>query len=76
MTDWIARLYVFQDGKLYRIKVFEKTVGIERQQPTGGNELFNRDDFMVYSLPFEAWEWNEVDRLIQAYEHVAREASE
>ena len=39
--DWQARLYFKVLGKTYRVKVFEKTIGFERQ-PDGHHHFFDR----------------------------------
>lgn len=41
--DELAKLYIRHDGKKYRVKVFQNSVGIGWQEPThGSNRMFER----------------------------------
>jgi hypothetical protein len=64
--DWLARTYVKWMGKQYRIKVFEKTVWVERQ-PDGTNLPFDRVDHPVWN--FGIWNEPAMMALINTYEH-------
>jgi hypothetical protein len=67
--DEIAKIYIMQQGNIYRIKVFEKTIGIERQDPREDNVLFNKADYpRVYWGEYQAWVIDILDILITDYE--------
>jgi hypothetical protein len=57
--DELAKLYIRRDGKKYRVKVFQNSVGIERQEPThGSNRLFERTPLPVLTRQqFTDSEW-------------------
>lgn len=44
MSDERATLYIDYKGEVFRVKVFENMVGIERQYPHGDNILLSFDD--------------------------------
>jgi hypothetical protein len=67
--DEIAKIYVMDSGNLYRIKVFEKSIGIERQDPREDNVLFPKTDYpRVYWTEYSAWNIDVLDILITDYE--------
>jgi hypothetical protein len=76
--DEIAKLYVrFPDGRVYRIKIFEKTVGVERQRPQyGDNILLSKegDDGQhaahVYDAETGIWDIYSLQQLVALYETV------
>jgi hypothetical protein len=65
--DELTKLYLRVRGQLYRIKVFETTVGIERQ-PGGQNHIISRDDYPVYDEAIMAWDYEVLTRLIENYQ--------
>ena len=66
--DELAKLYINDDGRAYRIKVFENMIGIERQQPHGDNRFYDRTDPQIYDG--HAWNWQAIGSLIARYEYV------
>ena len=69
--DEIAKLYLDYEGKRYRVKVFENTVGIERQ-PNGQNVLLSKADYpddaaRVYNADTGAWDYWALGRLLKQY---------
>ena len=70
--DWQARLYFKVSGKTYRIKVFEETIGFERQ-PDGHNHFFDRQvdpiAAALYDTASEHWDLEALAHLIIRYEN-------
>jgi hypothetical protein len=67
--DEIAKIYIMDNGNIYRIKVFEKSIGIERQDPREDNVLFPKADYpRVYWTEYQAWNIDVLDILITDYE--------
>lgn len=72
--DWIAKIYVIRDGYIYRIKVFDTIVTVECQSKQQTNLLFDRLTYSVYSQVYDAWQLNQIDYLLTAYENeIAKE---
>ena len=76
MTDELATLYLDYEGQRYRIKVFQNTVGIERQ-PNGENLLLEKegrpdDVARIYDANTGAWDYHALGRLL--YPDDVREA--
>lgn len=54
---------------LYRIKVFENTVRVERQQPAGENLQFDLTNYeKIYSPLDDIWDINTLGLLLREYE--------
>jgi hypothetical protein len=69
--DEIAKLYIEYEGKRYRVKVFENTIGIERQ-PNGENILLAKaehpdDAGQVYNVESGAWDYWALGLLLKHY---------
>jgi hypothetical protein len=68
--DEIAKLYLRYEGKIYRIKIFSKTISIERQ-PGDMNIIYDRfdpDDVLaVYDREHDFWDYAILGRLIDQY---------
>lgn len=62
----IAKLYISRDGKTYRLKVFTRSISIERQ-PNGENVLVDRPAG-IYKAETEAWGFEVIEELITRYE--------
>jgi hypothetical protein len=67
MSDEQAKLYIRVEGKIYRFKVFESTVGVEHQ-PGGPNILYPRDP-ELYHDETSTWDMNAILHYIDVYEH-------
>ena len=72
MSDYLAKHYIVRPTGHYRIKVFQQSVGIERQSPRDMNLLFKRAEYPVWDAearyPMAEWKLKEIDRLVVAYE--------
>jgi hypothetical protein len=69
--DEIAKIYLHKNGKVYRVKVFEKTIWIERQRPHGDNLAFDRSHWNYRGLYWQedsAWNLDALNELITDYE--------
>lgn len=64
--DEIAKLYVRVDGSVYRIKVFETTVGVERQ-PNGDNKFYSRYETEIYDDATGVWDYKSIGNVINIY---------
>lgn len=57
---------------LFRIKVFENTVRVERQQPLGDNLSFDLAEYEnIYNAVDNIWNYNTIYHLMLAYERTA-----
>lgn len=67
----IAKIYLRYQGKVYRIKIFPKFVGVERQ-PGGANRLYETASEPLADIIFEpntlVWDYTALARLIDSYE--------
>jgi hypothetical protein len=68
--DEIAKIYIEEYGNVWRIKVFPKSIGVERQQPQhDDNLLFDKSEFPnLYNEGLNAWNIQVIDALISHYE--------
>jgi hypothetical protein len=67
--DEIAKLYIRHEGEVYRFKIFELTITVERQ-PGGENVMFDKrygDASTVYNPDTGVWDMGALTRLIDAY---------
>jgi hypothetical protein len=65
----IDKLYVEYNHSFYRVKVYENTIWIERQQPRGEQQLsFDRDAFKAYDYDRKSWIVSDVIELLDQYE--------
>jgi hypothetical protein len=71
--DEIAKIYIRNLYGKYRIKIFEKSVGIERQSPREDNVLFERLGYpALYDENDGSWNIDSINILIDRYEaHIA-----
>jgi hypothetical protein len=68
-VDELAKLYIRHDGEVYRFKIFELTITVERQ-PSGENVVFDKhysDASTVYNTDTGVWDMGALTRLIEAY---------
>jgi hypothetical protein len=67
----LANLYIQAGAELYRFKVFENMIGIERQTPPGQNCLlpktYSPQTFTLYNPQITAWNLESILALIEAY---------
>jgi hypothetical protein len=72
MPDWIARLYIELEGRLFRVKVLENTIWIERQRPHASNMPFSRQEDelakQIYQNDTHLWHIESLEQLIWRYE--------
>ena len=68
MADYLVRFYFEIDGNRYRVKVFERTVWIERQPDGGTNLAFLRETFPVWNEQLDSWNLRELIELVNTYE--------
>ena len=70
MTDELAKLTIRHDGEVYRFKVFENIVMVERQ-PGGDTRIMgkaeNEDAMGLYERISGVWDMGALMRLIDAY---------
>lgn len=62
----IAKIYITDDGRAYRIKVFPNAIGIECQQPHGDNRFYDRTEPPIYNG--HAWNLQAIGSLIAEYD--------
>jgi len=68
-VDEIAKIYIRNLYGKYRIKVFEKSIGIERQSPHEDNVLFERSHYpKLYDDSDASWNIDSINTLIDHYE--------
>jgi hypothetical protein len=67
--DEIAKIYIRNRYGKYRIKMFEKSIGIERQSPRESNVLFERSRYpKLYDDSDGSWNIDSINTLIDHYE--------
>ena len=67
----IAKIYLRYQGRVYRIKIFPKFVGVERQ-PGGPNRLYEAITEPIADVVYDpntlVWDYAALARLIDHYE--------